>query len=110
MWPWLPERVVVVHIPCLLNTRVQSKVRSLARAALPTDTSNGHFQAENGPAGINFELSTLEGVRCLHSLASRGKGGARGVANACCASAQPVESSTPWAAVLPSPRRLRSPQ
>ena len=22
MWPWLPERVVVVHIPCVLTCRV----------------------------------------------------------------------------------------
>ena len=36
--------------------------------------------------------------------------GTRRVANASCGASEPVESSTPWAAALPNPRRLRIPQ
>ena len=33
MWPWLPERVVVVHIPCVLTSLLHSSYCSPAQAS-----------------------------------------------------------------------------
>ena len=56
----------------------------------------------------------FKGVRCLPSqtlqVAASPSVGTRRVANASCGASEPAESSTPWAAALPNPRRLRIPQ
>ena len=34
MWPWLPERVVVVHIPCVLTPYAERMPRADCRSVL----------------------------------------------------------------------------
>ena len=34
VWPWLPERVVVVHIPCVNNTSLHTYWTACAKTAL----------------------------------------------------------------------------
>ena len=72
MWPWLPERVVVVHIPCAYSIRMRQSIamagfsppaRTAPRRSTRDATMTNFWSLPGAASGLLLVISTCAYVK-----------------------------------------------